>query len=147
MKILCVIDNLSTGGAQRQIINLAGGLHRRNHYVSLFCYAPGSLLAEPLKKEGIHVHLQLKKSSFSLDVIQNLRRCIDKGRYQTVISFLSTPNFYAICSSCLSRTRPAVIVSERFCDIPGYPSAIELAVRQTYRLSRKVVVNSHHQRL
>jgi GalNAc-alpha-(1->4)-GalNAc-alpha-(1->3)-diNAcBac-PP-undecaprenol alpha-1,4-N-acetyl-D-galactosaminyltransferase len=147
LNILCVIDNLSTGGSQRQIINLATGLHRRGHYVSMFCYAPGSLLAQPLEEEGIHVHLQLKKSRFSFDVIQNLRHYIDQGKYEAVISFLSTPNFYAVLSSRLTRTHPAVIVSERFCDIPGYPNSIELAVRQLYRLSSKVVVNSHHQRL
>src|SRR4030042_1184852 len=147
MKVLCIIDNLSTGGAQRQIINLAIGLHRRGYDVSMFCYAPGTLLAQPLENEGIHVNLYLKKSRFSLDVIQGLRRYIDQGRYKAVVSFLNTPNFYAILSSRLSRIRPAVIVSERFCDVPGYPNSIELAVRQFYRLSNKVVVNSHHQRL
>lgn len=147
MNVLCVIDNLSTGGAQRQIINLAIGLHRRDHHVSMFCYSPGTILGQPLEKEGIHVHLQLKKSRFSFDVIQNLKHYIDEGKYQAVISFLSTPNFYTILASILSRTRPSIIVSERFCDIPGYPSSIELGVRQFYRLSRKVIVNSHHQRL
>jgi GalNAc-alpha-(1->4)-GalNAc-alpha-(1->3)-diNAcBac-PP-undecaprenol alpha-1,4-N-acetyl-D-galactosaminyltransferase len=147
MKVLCVIDNLSTGGAQRQIINLAIGLHRRGHDVSMFCYAPGTLLAQPLENEGIHVHLYLKKSRFSLDVIRGLRRYIDQGKYKAVVSFLNTPNFYAILSSRLSRIRPAVIVSERFCDVPGYPNSIELAVRQFYRFSNRVVVNSHHQRL
>ena len=147
MRVLCVIDNLSTGGAQRQIINLAVGLHQAGHDIAVFCYAPGALLAKPLDKEGVDVHLQLKKSRFSLDVIQNLKRYIDQGKYQAIVSFLSTPNFYAILSARLSKTRPAVIVSERFCDVPGYPNSIELAVRQLYRFSSKVVVNSHHQRL
>lgn len=147
MRILCVIDNLSTGGAQRQIVNLAFGLHHSGHHVSLFCYAPGDIMADPLEREGIHLHLQRKTSRFSLNVIHNLRRFIDQGDYQAVISFLNTPNFYAILSSFFSKTRPGVIVSERFCDMPGYPSAIELAVRQAYRLSHRIVVNSHHQRL
>jgi len=147
MKVLCVIDNLSTGGAQRQMINLAIGLHHRGHYVTMFYYASGTLLAQQLEKEGVHVHVQLKKSRYSFDVIKGLRRCIDQGKYQAVISFLNTPNFYAILSSCLSRTRPAVIVSERSFDVPGYPNSIELAVRQFYRFSRKIVVNSHHQRI
>ena len=146
MKVLCVIDNLSTGGAQRQIINLAIGLHQRGHYVSMFFYAPGTLLAQYLEKEGVHVHVQLKKSRYSFNVIKGLRRCIDQGKYQAVVSFLNTPNFYAILASSLSRTRPVTIVSERFCDTPGYPNSIELAVRHLYRFSRKIVVNSYHQR-
>lgn len=147
MKVLCVIDNLSTGGAQRQIINLALGLRQRGHSVSLFCYTPGNLLAPPLEKGGVPVHVHLKRSRFSLDVIRDLRDRIDLGAHQAVISFLNTPNFYAVLSARLSRTRPAVIVSERFCDLPGNPNRIELAVRQLYRWSQKIVVNSHHQRL
>jgi len=63
------------------------------------------------------------------------------------VSFLNTPNFYAVLASRLSERRPAVVVSERFCDMPGYPPPIERAVRQSYRLSDQVVVNSFHQRL
>lgn len=147
MKILCVIDNLSTGGAQRQIINLARGLHRRGHQVAMFRYAPGELLAGYLEKEGIPVHVQIKKSRFSRDVIRGLRRAIDKDRIQAVVSFLNTPNFYSVLASRLSRTRPAVVVSERFCDMPGNPNRLERAVRQLYRFSHAVVVNSHHQRM
>jgi GalNAc-alpha-(1->4)-GalNAc-alpha-(1->3)-diNAcBac-PP-undecaprenol alpha-1,4-N-acetyl-D-galactosaminyltransferase len=146
MKVLCVIDNLNTGGAQRQIVNLAVGLHHRGHSVSVFCYTRGALMAQPLEREGIHVQLQLKTSRFSLGVVQSLRGLIRRGGFEALVSFLSTPNFYAIISSYLSRNRPAVIVSERFCDIPGYPNFIELSVRQLYRFSQKIVVNSHHQR-
>jgi GalNAc-alpha-(1->4)-GalNAc-alpha-(1->3)-diNAcBac-PP-undecaprenol alpha-1,4-N-acetyl-D-galactosaminyltransferase len=147
MKVLCVIDNLSSGGAQRQIINLAIGLRHRGHDVSMFCYAKGDLLAHYLEREGVPVHWRLKKSRFSLDVIQGLRKDIDQGNYQAIVSFLNTPNFYAILSSRLSRTRPTMIVSERRCDMPGYPGLIERAVRQLYRLSHGIVVNSRHQRL
>jgi len=146
MKLLCVIDNLSTGGAQRQITNLAVGLHRRGHDIAMYCYTPGALLAPYLEKEGLRVHLQLKKSRFSLDVIQGLRRFIDQERFDAVVSFLNTPNFYALLAARLSKTRPPVVVSERFCDLPGNPNSIELAVRRFYRLSDRIVVNSHHQR-
>lgn len=146
MNLLCVIDNLGTGGAQRQILNLAIGLHRRGHDVSLYCYTPGALLAHYLEKEGLRVQVELKRSRFSLDVVGNLRRHIDRGRYDAVVSFLNTPNFYNVLASRRSKTRPAVLVSERFCDVPGEPSRLELAVRQVYRWSDMVVVNSHHQR-
>ena len=85
MKLLCVIDNLGTGGAQRQILNLAIGLHRRGHEVSMYCYTPGALLAHYLEKEGLRVHVELKKSRFSLDVIGGLRRFIDGGPFDAVV--------------------------------------------------------------
>jgi glycosyltransferase involved in cell wall biosynthesis len=146
MKLLCVIDNLGTGGAQRQILNLAIGLHRRGHDVSMYCYTPGALLAHYLEKEGLHVHVELKRSRFSLDVIGGLKRFIDRGRYDAVVSFLNTPNFYALTAARLSRTRPPVVVSERFCDLPGNPNTVELSVRRTYRLAKAIVVNSHPRR-
>jgi len=45
-----------------------------------------------------------------------------------------------------AETRPAVIVSERFGDIPGFVSLLDRAVYQFYRASDWIVVNSHHQR-
>ena len=124
MRIICVIDNLSTGGAQRQIINLARGLHRRGHQVEMFCYAPGDLLAPYLEREGIPLHVELKRTRFSRDVIARLRDIIDDRQAQAVVSFLNTPNFYAVLASRLSRTRPPAVVSERFFDMPGNPNAI-----------------------
>lgn len=147
MKILCVIDNLSTGGAQRQLINLARGLHRRGHEVAMFCYAPGALLSPYLERDGIPIYVQLKKSRFSPDVIAALRRTIDRVRAQVVVSYLNTPNFYAVLASGLSKVRPAVVVSERNCDWPGSPDHLERGVRQFYRFSQAIVVNSHHQRM
>ena len=46
-----VIDNLSSGGAQRQMANLAAGLVGRGHKVSFFTYAPGDLLAASVGAE------------------------------------------------------------------------------------------------
>ena len=40
-ELLFVIDNLNTGGAQRQIVNLALGMSYLGYQVELFCYAPG----------------------------------------------------------------------------------------------------------
>ena len=38
MKILLVIDSLGSGGAQRQIVNLAKGLKKNGHIVEIFIY-------------------------------------------------------------------------------------------------------------
>jgi glycosyltransferase involved in cell wall biosynthesis len=147
-KLLFVIDNLSTGGAQRQLINLATGLNRRNHQIDIFCYAPGDILAQPLYEAGIPVHWHFKRNRYSPDVIIALRRLIIKERYDIVLSFLTTPNFYAIVSGHLLNTHHIpVIVSERFYDLPKGGSKLERFVRQFYRLAAQVVVNSHHQRI
>lgn len=145
-KFLFVIDNLSTGGAQRQMINLTVGLTQRGYRVEIFCYTPGDLLAQPLIDAGIPIHWHFKSSRFSPDVILALRDLIKKGQFDLVLSFLTTPNFYAVLAGHLLRLRRVpVIVSERFCDLPDIPLTERFA-RQFYRLATHVVTNSHHQR-
>jgi glycosyltransferase involved in cell wall biosynthesis len=147
-KLLFVIDNISTGGAQRQLSSLAIGLARRNYKVDLFCFAPGDLLAKPLYEAGITVHWKIKKTRYSPEIIFALSNLIEGAKYELVVSFLSTPNFYAILAGRLiGRRRVPVVVSERFCDLPQGVSITERFVRQFYRFASHVTVNSHHQRL
>jgi GalNAc-alpha-(1->4)-GalNAc-alpha-(1->3)-diNAcBac-PP-undecaprenol alpha-1,4-N-acetyl-D-galactosaminyltransferase len=147
LKLLFVIDNLSTGGAQRQMINLAMGLTERGHVVEIFCYTQGDMLAKPLVEAGIKIHKHLKQNRFSLDVIFALKKIITQGRFDLVLSFLITPNFYALCAGrLLEFHRIPVIVSERFCDLQQGVSLVEKSVRQFYRVATYVVTNSFHQR-
>ena len=147
MKLLFVIDNLGTGGAQRQMVNLAIGLTNRGHQVRIFCYSPGDKLAQPLRDAGISVEWWEKHSRYSLNVIFALYRTIARGRFDLVLSFLSTPNFYSLIAGRLAKGRKIpVIVSERFCDLPQGMGLMENFVRQTYRLADHVIVNSHHPR-
>ncbi len=146
LKLLFVIDNLGAGGAQTQLIRLAVGLTRRMHHVEIFCYSQGEFLAKPLHEEGISIHWFPKKSRFSTDVIFNLKKLIRQNKYDLVLSFLTTPNFYAIIAGRLGLHQVPVVVSERFCDLPQGLSRLEQFCRWFYRFSNWVVVNSHHQR-
>lgn len=148
LRLLFVIDNLSTGGAQRQMVNLAIGMRSRGHLVDLFCYAPGDLLAKPLYEAGIPVHRHFKRSRYSVGVIFALRKIIETTRCDLVLSFLSTPNVYAlVAGQLLARRRVPVVVSERFCDLEDNVDLRERLVRMLYRYAAHIVVNSHHQRL
>jgi GalNAc-alpha-(1->4)-GalNAc-alpha-(1->3)-diNAcBac-PP-undecaprenol alpha-1,4-N-acetyl-D-galactosaminyltransferase len=146
-KYLFVIDSLSTGGAQRQLINLAIGLKKRGYNIDFFCYAPGDLLAKPLVDAGIEIHRKIKSSRYSPDVLIALKDLLNRNQYNLVLSFLTTPNFYTILAGrLLSHHRLPVIVSERRCDLPQGASLIVRFSRQFYRLATYVVTNSHHQR-
>ncbi len=148
MKFLFVIDNLSTGGAQRQLVNLAIGLKKRNYVVEVFCYSAGDLLAQPLYKMDIPIHWYIKSGRFSPGVVVFLRKLIEKGQYNLLLSFLTTPNFYSILAGKFFRAqRLPVLVSERSSDYPGWVSRTERIVRQLYRFADHVIVNSNHQRL
>lgn len=146
MRLLFVIDNLSTGGAQRQMISLALGLHKRGHEVSFFCYYPGDLLADKLHQAHIPIHLSLKKSRFSSDVVYNLSRRIRFFNPDLVLSYLITANVYTILSTLGMSRKPKVVVSERSYDLPGQKTGVKYIYRQLYRFADFIVANSHHQR-
>jgi GalNAc-alpha-(1->4)-GalNAc-alpha-(1->3)-diNAcBac-PP-undecaprenol alpha-1,4-N-acetyl-D-galactosaminyltransferase len=127
--------------------NLAIGLKRRDHAISIYCYALGDLLARPLYQEGIRIHWNQKKYRYSLDVVFKLRKLMQNERYDAVMSFMATPNFYTILAGIsLWRSTP-VIVSERSCDYPGWITKKELYIRYLYRYTDHITVNSNHQRI
>jgi glycosyltransferase involved in cell wall biosynthesis len=148
MKFLLVIDNLGTGGAQRQLVNLATGLKKRGYLVELFCYSSGELLSQPLCDMNIPIHRYIKRSRFSFDVVTFLHNLINRGGYDLVLSFLPTPSFYSILAGKILRFQHLpVTISERSCDYPGWLSKGERLVRLLYRFVDHIIVNSNHQRL
>jgi len=66
MKLLFVIDNLGSGGAQRQMINLARELKTRGHHVEFFVYYPHDHYLPLLDEVGIPVHFHLKTFRYSI---------------------------------------------------------------------------------
>lgn len=145
MRLLFIIDSFGSGGAQRQMVNLAIGLHGRGHEVEFFVYHPGYRhLAEPLEALGIPIHQFQKSGRFSTKAIRALRRLIREGGYDIALSFLDTPNFYAQIAK-LGLRRPALVVSER----SAYPARLprrKWLMQQMHRLADHITVNSHHQR-
>ncbi|HEX5475289.1 MAG TPA: glycosyltransferase family 4 protein [Vicinamibacterales bacterium] len=146
MKLLFIIDNLNTGGAQRQIVTLAAALRKRGHDATVFCYAAGDVLAAPLAEAGVEVVTNRKRGRYSLSPVVAIGRLIARRRLEGVVAFLRTPNIYAIVGARLSRRNPTVIVSERFFDPPQGIGRLTAAGRRLYRFADHVVLNSHHQR-
>lgn len=66
-KILFVSPNLAAGGAQRQLINIANGFHKRGYEVSVFLFYDKGNLSNSLDKE-IKIF-----SPFSIKVLERLR--------------------------------------------------------------------------
>lgn len=147
MHLLFVIEDLSTGGAQRQMINLALALQNRGHQVEFFYYRPFDFVINQLKDAGIPVHFHQKHSRYSLNVFFDLRKLIQTGKFDVVLSFLSTPNFYNLVATRLLWKKPAVVVSERQSDPDGKIDWRLAMTRQTYRWADHVTTNSHYQRL
>jgi len=146
LNLLFVIDNLYLGGAQRQIVNLATGLAKKGYKIDFFCYSAGSQLENLLKSAGIRVFWSIKNSRFSANVFKELRNIIKKNNYDLVLSYLTTPNFYAtFVTQFLIFPHIPVVVSERRVDLPGGANLVEKLSRQIYRFSSYVITNSYSQ--
>lgn len=145
MKILCVIDSLGSGGAQRQMVNLACGLKGKGHEVELFIYHPHLDLYRPiLDEDGIPIHEVHGVSGFSFQVVKCISKLIREKRFDAVISFLPSPNIYLVLASFVSLSALKIIVSERTSkegDVGFWGSILR---RVLYIKAGSVVVNSHN---
>jgi glycosyltransferase involved in cell wall biosynthesis len=96
MKLLLVIDHFGSGGAQRQMVELACGLKGRGHTVELFVYFPQhNFFRARLDAQRIVVHEQPKDTGGSINIVWKLAALIRRGAFDVVVSYLSTADIYA----------------------------------------------------
>lgn len=145
MKILCVIDSFGSGGAQRQLANLACGLKEKGHAVETFVYYPHQdFFKSELETAGVPIHSVQKKGRVGLDVLLALIKLLREKRYDVAVSFLDTPNVYvAVASLFASRTR--VVVSERSSYHHDKNRFLALGRRFLYCVADRIVANSKAQ--
>lgn len=147
MRMLFVIEDLASGGAQRQMINLAKEMQNRGHKVEFFYYQPFDFFAPQLKAANIPMHFHPKGSRYSLRVFFMLRNVIQKGKFDVVLSFLSVTNFYTVVVTRMMRNRPKIVISERLSDESDRLHWRMKLVRSVYPMAEYVTANSQHQRL
>lgn len=111
MKILCLIDSIGPGGAQRQLVGLASFLKEVEYDVIVACYHDNRFYVDSLLTKGVpYVHL--KKAYNSTFRLWHVARYIRKVKPDVVISYLETPSICA-CVAHLFNRQFKLIVSER----------------------------------
>ncbi|MBE0623847.1 MAG: glycosyltransferase family 4 protein [Burkholderiales bacterium] len=141
-----MIDNLGSGGAQRQLVMIGCGLKARGHEVEFFTYYPSSWeFKTQLDCAGIPVHVYAKKSRFSLGPLVGLHRTVRGGRFDAVIAFLETPALYAELVGQMGRDW-GLVVGERSAN-PAMRAGWKRWIRWPHRFADAVVTNSHSNRL
>lgn len=143
LRLLCVIDHFGSGGAQRQMVALACGLKQRGHQVEMFIYHPRhSFFRSRVDMAQIPIHEVSKRETGSIGVVLRLRHVLREGRYDGVISFLSSPNAYSELAS-IGAAVPKLIVSERSSHLRERPSLYAVLGRFLHVRADYVVANSH----
>lgn len=139
MKILCVIDSLVTGGAQRQLVELAIGFKERGHEVSFLIYHQLIFFKETLDRAEIPVTKVIEPNF--LRRFLKMRRHIRSGNFDAVLSFLGAANFIAEMSSFPWR-RWRLVVGERSADPNLFRFSILKVYRWVHLMADYVVANS-----
>ena len=140
-KIICLIDSLVSGGAQRQIIELACLLKNRGYDVSIMTYHNIPFYANLLEKNNVR-HILVKNATNSLYRIPCIYHTLKQQSPDVVISFLDVPNIIA-CLCRLMGLRCKLIVSER--NTTQHLSRMERFKFRLYRMADVIVPNSYTQ--
>lgn len=144
MRILLVIDSLAWGGSQRQMANLAVGLHARGHEVHLFQYFPHfDHYRAPVVRAGVTLLDFEKRRKFDPGVVAALVGHMRRTRYDVAVAFLAGPSAFTVIAAQLAGG-PPVIVSERGSFRPGRIPLYARLQRVTHRRAAQVTTNSFH---
>jgi len=112
-RVLFLIDNFCSGGAQRQMTTIAVLLKQKGYDVSFLTYSSGDFFKEKIEEQNIPIY-KISTTNY-LNRILKIRHYIRKGNFDAVISFLDTPNFLN-CFAAIGKHKWKVITSERSCN-------------------------------
>lgn len=107
MKILCFIDSIGSGGAQRQLIEIAKGFKAKNHNVSILVYHDYPFFLPELEKYNIN-YILIKENSF-WKRFWKIRKVIREGQFDGVLSFLEGANFMATLAGFPTRQWTSIV--------------------------------------
>jgi len=146
VKLLFVIDNLGSGGAQNQLSIIAAALQSRGHQVKVFKYYPQDFFKQRLSDAGVEVLYIPKKDKLGWNVISGLKNIIQKDTPDAIISFLDTPNFYASLAKTLSGKKLKSIISYRSKSDFGKMSFLSKKIKEWVNKKASLILcNSKHE--
>jgi len=115
-KILCLIDGLGSGGAERQMTGLSVMLKQRGYHVDLVAYHPEKEFYSSLAKQGGVDPVFLNVGASQWSKIKAVRKFIKQNKgYDYVIAYKPGPNAIG-CILKMMGMRFKLIVSERITD-------------------------------
>ncbi len=110
-KVLCLIDSLGTGGAERQMMGLTQLLKEKGYNVELATYIPHKYHEVLSEKYGL-TSISLTPKPNRLGKFKAVKHLIKKNKYDVVIAYKNGPTFITSVLKMLGG-RYKLIVSER----------------------------------
>lgn len=104
MKIIFLTRALELGGAERQLVELAKGLHARGHNVLVVEFYGGGTLEADLLQAGIRlVNLEKRGRWHNVEFIRRLYELIRQERPDVLHGYLGVPNILAALTGMVCR--------------------------------------------
>jgi glycosyltransferase involved in cell wall biosynthesis len=139
MRILCVIDSLCQGGAQRQLVELALGFREKGHDVSFLIYHQIPFFNHLLESAKIQINYIDEPKYFKRFV--KIRHFIRYGKYDSVLSFLESSNFICELAGFPNR-KWKLVVGERSANPNIFKSPILMFFRWFHFFADYIVSNT-----
>jgi len=142
MRVAFVIGQLHAGGSERQLTELALGLHARGRCLPyVYCLSQACRPFGPiLEKAGIPVRVLHRRHSLELRRALALAGDLRRDRIELVLSFAQPVNLYSFVALQVYR-KAVFLTSSRVADLPE-PTLHRIVNGWIYRRSLVVVSNS-----
>lgn len=140
MKILCVIDSLCFGGAQRQLVELAIAFKEKGHNVSFLTYHQIPFFNSVVEAHDIPIFC-ITEPNYLIRLIK-MRRYIRRGNYDALLSFLEGANFISEFAGLPFR-KWSLVVGERSANPKILKSVKLIFYRWFHFFATYVVANSY----
>lgn len=108
MKILCLVDTLGVGGAERVLVHLALGFQKRGHAVAVACLYKDGPMAEPLLAAGIPVTSLHKPEGFHWSTARRLARLVREFGAAIVHSHNPQVHHYGVLAARMAGAKGVV---------------------------------------
>ena len=142
-KILLQIDNLGSGGAQRQICILAENLKKIGYSVTVLVYSPGDHMKYMLDRSCVDLVVLNKLNSYKF--FCSYLGFLRKEKFDVLISFLDRPNQIASIAKIFGLVDIWIPSERNIClDDDGIFEVVWRSV--LYAVADKVVSNSYTQK-
>lgn len=141
MILLCFIDSLGSGGAQRQLLAVAKHMKQRRHEVYIAWYANDDFYRSSFEKIGVGCIHRIANSLH--DRIRVFSEAVNEVKPDTVLAFLSGPSFYSCFWKGISFSKWNLVMSIRGNNLQRFLSLKKKIVRPVYFKARRIVCNSY----
>ncbi|MBN1183246.1 MAG: glycosyltransferase [Bacteroidales bacterium] len=140
-RVLLFIDSLGSGGAQRQLVNLARLLNERNYDVKVITYYNFTFFTDFLINNNIKYE-NFKPTKIKLCRIWLLRKVIREYKPNILLSYLDTPNIIAIIASLYKKNWKLVVSERSTTQILDFRTKLKFHL---YKFADIIIVNSKSQ--